>query len=459
MDNFKQVRFVLIYTMALNLVATVAKIGVGYATGALSLIADGFDSFFDSFTNVIGLVAIYLSRRPPDEDHPYGHRRYEILMTLVVSVLLFLTCFQILRSAYERLMQPVAPQINMWSFGALFVSIGVHLYVSSYEERRGKELRSEFLIADALHTRADILVSVGVLLGLIVVRLGYPIVDTILAVIIAFLIAKIGIDIIRSSTRILTDAAALDIGRVADIVRQTPGVESFHHIRSRGQEDDIHLDLHIRVAPAMPLAQAHGVAHEVQRRLQEGIAGVRDVVIHVEPQRGSAHSPHADLFVTVQEVAQNMGLAVHRLNAYELEGRYSLDLHLEVPSELTLDEAHAQASLLEEAVQGRCPEVASISIHIEPAVVSRAQCDKMPEDSQVAEKVRQVAMDVPGMVDCHDVQVRRLGNELSLTLHCTLDGHVPLEQAHDVATLVEERIRRQCSGVGQVSVHVEPGHA
>src|SRR5512136_2209019 len=107
MENFKGVRFVLIYTMVLNLVATVAKVAVGYLTGSLSLLADGFDSFFDSFSNVIGLVAIYVARRPADEDHPYGYRRYEILMTLVVSGLLFLTCFQILRSAYQRLVNPV----------------------------------------------------------------------------------------------------------------------------------------------------------------------------------------------------------------------------------------------------------------------------------------------------------------------------------------------------------------
>lgn len=457
MENFKGVRFVLIYTMVLNLVATVAKVGVGYLTGSLSLLADGLDSFFDSFSNVIGLIAIYLARRPPDEDHPYGHRRYEILMTLIVSVLLFLTCFQLLKSAYERLVNPVEPEISIWSFLSLLVSIAVHVYVAFYEERRGKALRSEFLVADAMHTRADIFVSVGVMAGLVVVHLGYPVIDTVLAVVIAFMIAKIGFDIIRSGTRILTDAAIIEPSQVAEIVRQVPGVESFHHIRSRGQEDDMHVDLHVRVAPEMPLEQAHQVAHEVQRQIQQGIPAVRDVIIHVEPQRGTGYAPSGDLFAVVQAVAESMGLGIHHLHAHEIGGRYSLHLHLEVPGQWTLSEAHAQASRLEDQIRAQRPEVAEISTHIEPAPVTLTECDKLPDDAEVMQKVRESAMAVADVQDCHEVQVQRVAGKLFLTLHCTLAEHLSVEQAHDVATLIEERLRRECSGIEHVTVHVEPG--
>ncbi len=459
MENYKGVRFVLIYTMVLNLVATAAKVAVGYLTGSLSLLADGFDSLFDSFSNVIGLIAIAVARRPPDEDHPYGHRRYEIMMTLVVSVMLFATCFQLLRSAYQRLINPVEPEINFWSFASLLVSIAVHVYVAFYEQRKGKELRSEFLVADALHTRADIFVSVGVMAGLVVVYLGYPIIDTALAVFIAFMIAKIGFDIIRSSTRILTDAAVVKVSQVEEIVRQVPGVESFHHIRSRGQEDDVHLDLHIRVAPAMPLVQAHDVAHEVQRQIQASIPGVRDVIIHVEPQHQTGSATSGDPFATVETIAAGMGLAIHHLNAHEIAGRYSLHLHLEVPGRWTLSEAHAQASRLEDRIREQRPEVSEISTHIEPAPVNFTDCGRLLDDAQVAQRVRELATSVTGVRDCHEVQVQRVGGKLFLTLHCALAEHLPVEQAHDLATLVEERLRRECSGIENVTVHVEPGES
>jgi divalent metal cation (Fe/Co/Zn/Cd) transporter len=288
------------------------------------------------------------------------------------------------------------------------------------------------------------------------VRIGYPIIDTLLAVIIAIMIAKLGLDIIRSSTRILTDAIAVDVDKVAQIVQQVPGVESYHHIRSRGQEDDIHLDLHIRVAPDMPLAQAHEVAHQVQRKLQQTIPGVRDVIIHVEPQSRISSSPSRDLLASVNEVANRLGVVIHHLSAHEVNGHYSVDLHLEVSDELTLGQAHAQASLLEERIKAQIPEISEISTHIEPMSVARTGCDQLPEDSLIAQQVREIVQGVPQVRDCHGVTVYRAEGKLFLSLHCTLDESLPIAQAHDIATTIEERLKRECSDIEGVSVHMEP---
>jgi cation diffusion facilitator family transporter len=458
-ESFAAVRSVLLYTLLLNLLVSAAKIAVGYATGSLSILAGGFDSLFDGLTNVIGLIAIYLSRQPPDEDHPYGHRRYETLMTLAVSALLFVTCYNLLRGAYERLLNPAVPEVNFWSFASLLLSIAVQFFTGTYELRRGRELKSEFLIADASHTRADVLVTLGVLGGLVVVKMGYPMADTIVAVAIAFVITRMGIDIIRSSTRILIDTAVLDAARVAAILQQVPGVESYHHIRSRGQEDDIHLDLHIRVAPQMPSAEAHLIAHEVQRRLQRAIEGVRDVVVHVEPQPGVTtwRGGDLDLSAKVKEAAGEAGATIHHLNVYATgDGRCSVDLHVEVPDGLTLGEAHAQASVLEDRIKASIPEVAEISTHIEPAVAPYAECDRLLEDSQIEQTVRQLTRNVPGVRDCHDVKLLRAEGKLFLSVHCALDEHLPITQAHDIATRLEEHLKRECSGVERVFVHVEP---
>jgi len=456
MERFAAVRSVLLYTLLLNLVVTAAKLAVGYITGSLSIIADGYDSLFDGITNVIGLAAIYLARRPPDKDHPYGHRRYEALMTLSVSALLFFTCYSILQNAYQRFLNPTVPEVNFWSFAALFFSIAVHVYTAGYELRRGRELKSEFLIADASHTRADILVTVGVIAGLIMVRIGYPWADTVIAAVIALIIAKIGVDIIRSSARILTDTAVVETDQVAAIMQQIPGVQSYHRIRSRGQEDDVHLDLHIRVAPDMPLAQAHSIAHEAQRRLMGTLDGVRDVLIHVEPQPGAPHRPHRDLQAEVRTVALGLGVPIHHLNAHKVAGQYSVDLHLEVPDGLTLGQAHAQASLLEDEIKVQIPEVAEIHTHIEPTAATHAKCDEALKDLQREQIARELTRDVPGVRDCHDVKVRQIGAKLFLTLHCVLDEQLPVAEAHDIATLVEERLRRGCPDIASVSVHVEP---
>ena len=191
MKNFRAIRRVLWITLGLNLVATAAKLIVGYWTGSLSLIADGLDSVFDAASNVIGLVGIFLAARPADEDHPYGHRKAETMTSLIISSLLFLTTWELMKSAVERLRDPslIQAEVNVWSFGALIVSIVVHMTVVWYELRAGRRLQSDVLVADAMHTRADIFVSLAVMGGLIAVRLGYPLADPILSLGISLVIA------------------------------------------------------------------------------------------------------------------------------------------------------------------------------------------------------------------------------------------------------------------------------
>ena len=289
MGDLRAIRRVLVITLILNLVATLAKLIVGYLTGSLSLVADGFDSLFDSASNVVGLVGIYIASQPADEEHPYGHRKFETFTAVGISLLLFLTCWELIESAWERLTAPqtIAPQVNAWSFGALLLSIAVHIVVVIYESRAGRRLKSEILVADAMHTQADIYVSLSVIAGLVAVRLGKAVVDPILALIIAIFIAKIGLDIVRSSSRILLDRAALEADRVRRIALEVDSVRSCHRIRSRGQEDDIHLDLHVQVDPQISTERAHKIAHQVQRRLQEELDGVRDVIVHIEPMEPS----------------------------------------------------------------------------------------------------------------------------------------------------------------------------
>lgn len=285
MLNYRAIRRVLWITMGLNLVATAAKLAVGYWTGSLSLIADGFDSVFDSASNVVGLVGIYLAARPADADHPYGHRKAETMTALVISTLLFVTTFELIQSAVERLRDPalIVAEVNVWSFAALLLSIAVHVTVVWYELRAGRKLHSDVLVADAMHTRADIFVSLSVIGGLIAVRLGYPLADPILALVIALVIAKIGIDIIREGSPTLMDRVVVSPEEITKITLSVPGVLLCHKVRSHGHETAIYVDLHISVAPSTPIARAHEIAHQVQGRLRERIPHLQDATIHIEP--------------------------------------------------------------------------------------------------------------------------------------------------------------------------------
>lgn len=459
MKNVKAIRWVLYYTMILNLVVTVLKLVVGYSTGALSLIADGYDSFFDSASNIVGLIGIAIAARPPDPDHPYGHRKFETLSAVAISILLFLTMIELLRSAFDRLRNPTMPDMNVWTIVAPVVSIVLHIYVAWYENKRGKALKSEVLVADAMHTRADVLVSISVLVGIIVIRMGYPVVDAILALFIAVMIGKIGIDIIRDTSQVLTDAAALDVEQIRQFAMSVPGVLFTHNIRSRGQEDDIHLDLHVQVNEGMPIEQAHHIAHQVQRKLLAEFAGVKDVVVHVEPQRGSTDTLAPDLNQRIRAIAGRLASAsVHSIQMHDVGGKLYATLHLEVERTLSIERAHELADQLEDMLRTEISEIADVEVHIEPATHPdgpAAAADGATTD-QAREALRQAVGEVGGLNNCHDLMVYREDGELMVNVHCECDAALSVDEAHTLSMKLEHRLQERMPSLTRVVVHVEP---
>lgn len=283
---FAGIRHVLWFTMFLNFIPMFIKLIVGYMTNSLSLIADGFDSVFDASTNVVGLVGIGIAAKPADKEYPYGHRKAETFTALIITYILFLTCYELVKNSIERILDPalITAEVTPWSYAALGISIVTHLGVVKYELNAGRKLRSDVLVADALNTRADILVSVAVALGMIFILFGLPLADPIFTLIVAIMIGKIGIDIIRESIPTLMDKKVLPVDQIEQIVLSVPGVRSVHHVRSRGHEQAVYADLHVRVDPNMTTEQAHAIATEIENKLHAFESDLQDVTVHVEPE-------------------------------------------------------------------------------------------------------------------------------------------------------------------------------
>ena len=445
--------------MLLNVVATVAKLGVGLWTGSLSLVADGFDSVFDSASNVIGLIGIGRAAQPPDQEHPYGHRKAENIATLVIAMLLFVTAWELGNSAVERLRSPtlIETEVNIWSFAALGVSLVVHLAVVWYEMREGRRLRSDVLVADAMHTRADILVSLSVAVGLLAVRLGYPIVDPALALAIALVIVKIGVDIIRENFPALLDTRTIPAGELERVALSVPGVVSSHKERSRGTDTVSFADLHIQVDPAMSTEQAHALAHEVQWRLREQHPGLEDVSIHVEPAGTRERAqPQEEISLRLRRLADGLGLSVHNVWAHELDDHYYVDVHLEADGSLSLREAHALASSLEKRAKTEIPGLFEITTHLEPLGQLDRTSAPTVDETRVAGEVQRLASEIVPTGAIHGVQVHHDREGWSASVHYSLPGDISLAEAHRLSTDLEGRLRRHLPALQRVVVHTEP---
>jgi len=280
----RQVAAVLWKVMVLNLLVAGLKLVFGFLSGALSMVADGFHSTLDASSNVVGLVGLHIARKAPDQDHPYGHRKFEALAALAISLFLFLTCYEILTSVVGRLRGTHRVEVHVVTFAVMVFTVAVNLVVTRYERRQGERLRSLILLADARHTQSDVFASLGVIASLVAAVLNFFVFDLVMALMIAGFIAYSGYVIVSGAFSVLADAQVVDPKEVIRIAMEVEGVTEAHRVRSRGLPDDIHLDLHLHVPPDMTIARAHELAHEASDRIRSRIRGVTDVVIHVEPE-------------------------------------------------------------------------------------------------------------------------------------------------------------------------------
>jgi len=274
---------VLLGILGLNLAVAIAKLIYGYRSGAISITADGIHSLLDGSSNVIGLIAVAVARRPPDANHPYGHRKYETFAALGIAAMMFFGCWEILSAALERWRNPRLPEVTLSGFVVLGATIVVNLFVVWIERREGRRLQSELLLSDAGHTGSDVLASLLVMASFAAIQFGVTWTDVAAAAVIVVLIVRAGFEILRNTLSTLSDERRIEPRLVEEEARAEVGVLEAHNVRSRGPDDDIHLDLHILVDPTIAISDAHQIGHRVEGRLRARWPGVTDVIVHVEP--------------------------------------------------------------------------------------------------------------------------------------------------------------------------------
>lgn len=279
----RRILLVLAVILVLNLAVALAKLAYGLRSGAIAITADGVHSLLDASSNVIGLIGVAVARRPPDENHPYGHRKVETFAALAVAVMMMIGCYEIVRTAVERLRAPHLPHVTTAGFVVLAVTILVNLFVAVLERREGRRLQSEILVADAAHTASDVFASLLVMASFVAARAGLAWADVAATAVIVALILRAGFEILQGTLSTLSDERRVDPALVETAALEETGVLEVHNVRSRGPLDDVHVDLHVLVDPRLPIADAHAIGHRVEVRLRGRWPGFTDVVVHVEP--------------------------------------------------------------------------------------------------------------------------------------------------------------------------------
>jgi len=281
--RYNEVRQVLVRILFLNLAVAFAKIIFGQLSGSISILSDGFHSLTDGASNVVALVGLRLADKPPDANHPYGHRKFETLAAGGIALFLLIVVVEVAQAAFSRLRTGGAPTVTLASFAIMLVTLGINIAVVRAERRAARRLSSELLLADARHTQSDVLTSIAVIAALAGSSYGLPILDPVAAMVIVGFIGYAGFQIARDAARILSDSMVISEEDVRTVVQTVPQVLGCHHIRSRGSSDHVFLDLHVWMDGATPLTNAHAVSHSVKDLLMERYPQIADAIIHIEP--------------------------------------------------------------------------------------------------------------------------------------------------------------------------------
>jgi len=281
------VRRVLVGLLGANLAVVAAKLYIGIVSGSLAVLGDALHSSVDSLYNVLGLIVIRVAARAPDEDHPYGHGKFETLGALAIVVFLSITCFELVRNAVQTLLSGShAVTVTDLGLVVLLATLAVNVLVAWYENRRGHELSSELLIADAAHTRTDVFITIGVLIGVLFARGGAAWVDPVVAIAVAALIVRVAYQILGRTVPVLVDERAIPERAIRHTAQGVDGVKSAYDIRSRGGRGGgagvRYAEVTIAVDRDANVAAAHAIADKVEARLKQELE-LNTVTVHVEP--------------------------------------------------------------------------------------------------------------------------------------------------------------------------------
>ena len=426
------------------------KLGTGLASGSLGLISEALHSGTDLVAALLTFFAIGVAGRPADRSHPYGHGKAEHLAALAEAFVLLLVSIAVGALAVARLAGWIEIETSTawWVFAAVGLVVVIDVSRTLTSVRAARRFSSPALASNALHFGSDLVGTLAVFGGLLAVRAGWPAGDSLAALFVAFLVVTAAARLIRRNVDVLMDRApddAVSAARAA-IATLDPPVE-VRRLRLREAAGRTFTDVVIGVSPGAAVGQGHAVADRVEEAVQ-GVLPGGDVVVHVEPA-----GEEAALRERVREAAMSVSRVreIHNLSVIELPDGFHVSLHLKLPGELALGEAHALAEQVERAIVEGVPEIVDVQSHLEPLAEPAAGREAYDDPAEIERLVREETGTPPRAV-------RFLNTDEGLVVFLTLalDPAESLAAAHATASKVEERIWVVVPGVAEVIVHTEP---
>ena len=454
-------RRVALHSMLAAAVMTLLKLAAGLLSGSLGVLSDAAHSGLDLVGAALTFFSVQVSDRPADEDHTYGHGKFENFSSFGEVILMAASSAWIIWEAVKRIIHPGKDlQALAWPVLVVLCSIGVDFWRSRRLQAVADRTGSSALATDAFHFASDIWSSLAVLCGLCaswagihfgIVALRYA--DPLAAMVVSLLILRLTLRLGHEAVSVLLDEIPAETrGRILSEVERVPGVLSVEQARVRRAGANYFADLTLALPRRFTFEHTgelvQAATEAVHRTLPEA-----DVVIHTVPRQAKAES----IFDRVRAVAARNNVSVHELSVQSHLGRLRVEQHLELDETPPLLEAHNFVTAMEAEILREVPEIDGVLTHIESEPATIEQPEEMVEvDRKIEETLHKAATQLSDIVDVHEIRVRRSGEHIHVSCHCTLPDDLTMQRVHVAITALEDRFRLECPEVDRVTIHPEP---
>jgi cation diffusion facilitator family transporter len=454
-------RSVALHSMIAAAAMTLLKLGAGLLSGSLGVLSDAAHSGLDLIGSTLTFFSVQVSDRPADEDHTYGHGKFENFSSFGEVILMAVSSGWIIWEAIQRILHHGTELRNsVWPVAVVLASIAVDYWRSRRLRDVAERTGSSALATDAFHFASDIWSSLAVLCGLgftwagahfgvAVLRYADPLAAVVVSLLILRLTARLG----REAVGVLLDQipAQTRLQMIEDVTR-VPGVLGVEQARVRRAGANYFADLTLALPRRFTFEHtgelARAATEAVHRTLPEA-----DVVIHTVPRQARAES----IFDRVRAVAARHNVSVHELSVQSHQGRLRVEQHLELDETLSLLRAHDFVCSMEAEILRDVPEIDGVLTHIESEPATIEQPEEMVEvDRKIEEAMQRTAAGLQEVIDVHEIIVGRAGEHIHLSCHCTLPDSLTMQRVHEVITALEDRFKLECPEVYRVTIHPEP---
>jgi cation diffusion facilitator family transporter len=440
-----------------------------WRTSSLGILSEALHSGLDLVAAVITFLSVRVSDQPADSRHPYGHGKFENFSAFLETGLLVITALYIIYEAFSRLFfHSVHIQPSLTAILVLCVALAIDLTRARALNKVARKHISEALEADALHFSTDVWSTIVVILGIALVWVGNTwnlpwlvYADSLAALAVAGVILWLSSQLGRRTVDALLDAVPEGLqNEIINAISRMDGVLHVERVRVRRSGNRHFVDATVSVPRAANLEQVHALSDAIERRVSEIVPS--DVVVHTEPRAPD----NEDLFESIRAVAQRMGQPIHDISAYQQEGNLFVELHLEVDENLSLGEAHRQATDLENAIAalGNDSHKLDVNIHIEPLgrhiSTPEIGVGEMRQLEMAVESfLNQMHLNYDELINCHDVRVRQVDHHILVSCHCIMKSDYSVTRIHDVLAALEDLVKERFPQISRVTIHPEPPDA